>query len=244
MKSVILALACFLMLIAVPLFSVRVLPQHIHDGFESLRLNLFCWSTQRLVAGVVQSETAVVHSGARALAITVRDGDRYEASSEGGAATERDELMESWWLYARAGHSYVYSFSLNLPNDLSQTSERLVIAQWRQLCEATNCEPDRPVIAIRYEDGRVPMTKQDQERKVVLYQGNEDVRGKWLSFRFMLLFSSSANGRIEATLNRKRIVNYQGPTLFQTSAAYPVQGLIYFKTGLCRVALQRPPWTM
>ena len=244
MKSVLLPLGGFVMLIGLLLFSVRVLPQHIYDGFESTRLNSFRWSTRRLVPGAVQSENAVVHSGSRALAITVRNGDRYEAASEGGAATERDELMESWWLYARAGHSYVYSFSLNLPHDLPQTSERLVIAQWRQLCEAKQCEPDRPIIAIRYDDGRVQVTRQDEERKVILYQGNEDVRGKWLDFRFCLLFSSNANGKIEATLNRERIVDYQGPTLFHTSTAYPARGLIYFKTGLYRDALQRPPWTM
>jgi hypothetical protein len=104
-KSVILPLGCFLMLVGLLFFSVRLMPQHIHDGFESTRLNSFRWSTRRLVAGAVQSETTVVHSGSRALAITVRDGDRYETASEGGAATERDELMESWWLYARAGHS-------------------------------------------------------------------------------------------------------------------------------------------
>jgi hypothetical protein len=81
MKSVISPLGCILMLIGLLFFSVR-LPQHIHDGFESNRLNLFRWSTRRLVAGAVQSETAVVHSGSRALAITVRDGDRYEAAND------------------------------------------------------------------------------------------------------------------------------------------------------------------
>jgi hypothetical protein len=244
MKNVLMFLGCFLLVIALMLLSVRVMPQHIHDGFESTHLNAFRWSTRRFVSGAVQSEATVVHSGARALAITVRDGDRYEAASEGGAATERDELMESWWLYARSGHSYVYSFSLKLPTDLPQTSERLVIAQWRQLCEAKQCRPDRPIIAIRLENGTLQVTKQDEERKVILYQGNEDVRGTWLDFRIVLLFSSTANGKIEATLNRKRIVDYRGPTLFKTSTAYPAQGLIYFKTGLYRDALQRPPWTM
>jgi hypothetical protein len=70
------------------------------------------------------------------------------------------------------------------------------------------------------------------------------VRGKWISFRFMVLFSSTAEGRIEATLNRESIVDYKGPTLFQASAAYPARSLVYFKTGLYRDALQRPPWTM
>ena len=88
------------------------------------------------------------------------------------------------------------------------------------------------------------MTKQSQERKIILYQGNEDVRGRWLDFRIVLFFSSTENGKIQATLNRKQVVDYRGPTLFKTSTAYPVRGLIYFKTGLYRDALQRPPWTM
>jgi hypothetical protein len=49
MKSGILPLGCFLMLIALLLLSVWVLPQHVYDGFESTRLNSFRWSTRRLV---------------------------------------------------------------------------------------------------------------------------------------------------------------------------------------------------
>jgi Polysaccharide lyase len=186
----------------------------------------------------------VVRSGGRALSITVRDGDRYESASSGAAGTERDELMESWWLYSRSGRSYVYSFSLNLPADFPRTPERLVIAQWRQLCEAERCQPDRPTIAIRYEDGHVQVTKQDQEQKIILYQGVEDVRGKWLDFRIAVHFSSTADGRIEATLNRHPIVDYHGPTLFKPAPGCPVRGLISFKTGPYRDALQRPPWAI
>jgi len=35
---------------------------------------------------------------AAAQAITVHSGDRREAASDSGAASERDELMEAWWL--------------------------------------------------------------------------------------------------------------------------------------------------
>jgi hypothetical protein len=63
MKNVIAISGCFLMMIALLLFSVRVMPQHIHDGFESTRLNSFRWSTRRFVSGAVQSEATVVHSG-------------------------------------------------------------------------------------------------------------------------------------------------------------------------------------
>jgi Polysaccharide lyase len=214
MKRAVIAGAAFLVLIGLSLIALRIVPQHICDGFESTDLNSFRWSERRLVTEAVKSEDAIVRSGSRALAITVRNGDRYEPATSGGAATERDELMESWWLYSRSGRSYVYSFSLNLPTDFPQTSERLVLAQWRQLCEAEHCEPDRPIIAIRYEDGRVQITRQDEEQKIILYQGHEDVRGKWLDFRIAVHFSSTADGSIEATLNRRSIGRVPRPYSF------------------------------
>jgi hypothetical protein len=231
-------------LAALSFLGLHVVPQHVYDGFDSNHLNHFRWSTRRLVAGSIQPEASIVRAGTHALAITVRDNDRYEAASEGGAATERDELMESWWLYARSGRSYVYSFSLNLPTGFPQTSERLVLAQWRQLCEAKHCEPDRPILAIRYEDGRIQITKQEGEKKVLLYQGTEDVRGKWVDFRFVVRFSSDKSGRIEASLNQRSVANYQGSTLFTPGPGYPSNALIYFKTGLYRDALHQPPWTI
>ncbi len=244
MRIIVTCVFIFVALAALAFLGLHVIPQHVYDGFESNHLNYFRWSTRRLVAGSVQPEASVVRAGTHALAITVRDNDRYEAASEGGGATERDELMESWWLYARSGRSYVYSFSLNLPAGFPQTSERLVIAQWRQLCEAKHCEPDRPILAIRYEDGRIQITKQEGEKKVLLYKGSEDVRGKWLDCRFVIRFSSDKSGRIEAYLNRRSVVSYHGSTLFTPGPGYPSNALIYFKTGLYRDALRRPPWTM
>jgi hypothetical protein len=87
------------------------------------------------------------------------------------------------------------------------------------ICEAERCEPDRPIIAIRYEDGRVQITRQDEEQKIIVYQGHEDVRGKWLDFRIAVHFSSTADGSIEATLDRRLIVEYEGPTLFNRDLA-------------------------
>jgi hypothetical protein len=112
-------------------WALRGIPIHVYDGFESSHLSRFRWTNRRFEPGAVVSEESVVRAGRRALAITVHSGDRPEAASESGAATERAELMESWWLFSRAGRAYVPSFSLYLPNDFPQTSERLVIAQWK-----------------------------------------------------------------------------------------------------------------
>ena len=241
---VVLKIAGGLLLALIVLFLCHILvPLHVYDGFESGGLSRWRWLRMRFEPGAVASEERVVRAGKRALAITVHSGDRREAMA-GSAPTERAELMETPWLFSRTGRTYVYSFSLFLPQDFPQTSERLVLAQWRQLCEAKHCEPDRPILAVRYEDGRLQVTRQEQDEKVVLYQGAEEVRGRWLDFRFVTRFSADATGRIDATLNGAPIVSYRGTTAFRVAHGYPRNGLVYFKTGLYRDALGEPPWTM
>jgi len=147
---------------------------HVYDGFESSYLSRLRWTDRRFEPGAVVFEGSVVRSGHRALAITVHSGHRPEAASQSGG-TERDELMESWWLFSRTRRTYVYSFSLYLPTNFPQTRERLVIAPWRQLCEGSPCIPDNPILAVRYEIGRLQITRNDEYGKTLLYQGNEDV---------------------------------------------------------------------
>jgi len=222
----------------------RVIPIHVYDGFESSNLSWMHWSRARFVRGAVVPQEKIFRSGQRALAITVRNGDRYEAASDTGAATERDELMESWWLYSHMGRAYTYSFSLYLPKDFPLTRQRLVLAQWRQLCEARRCRPDFPILAVRYDDGRIKVTRKDEKGTDLLYQGEDDIRGRWLDFRFITHFDPSANGSVDATLNGQSIVHYRGATAFQPAHGYPEHGLVYFKTGLYRDALGDPPWTI
>ncbi len=244
MKYFLSVLAIILLFAFLFILALRTIPIHVYDGFESSRLSHLRWTDRRFEPGAVVFEESVVRSGGRALAITVRSGDRPEAASKSGAATERDELMESWWLYSRAGRTYVYSFSLYLPNDFPQTTERLVIAQWRQFCEGSPCIPDNPILAVRYELGRLQVTRNDEHGKTLLYQGNEDVRGQWLDFRFVIRWDTTSIGTVEATLQGRGIVHYQGPTIYQPGPGHPKHALIYFKTGLYRDALHEPPWTM
>lgn len=244
MKKLFLVIVVLLALALLIVTAAKVVPLHVYDGFESPRLSWVRWSRYRFAPGAVVPQEAVVRAGRRALAITVHSGDRYEQGVDGSASTERAELMEAWWLFSRTSRTYAYSFSLYLPKDFPQTSERLVLAQWRQLCEARRCRPDRPILAIRYEDGRLQVTRQNQDEKVILYQGVEEVRGRWLDFRFVTCFDATANGRIDATLNGQKIVSYRGPTVFQPAPGYPRRGFVYFKTGLYRDALHEPPWTM
>lgn len=226
------------------LLILRTVPIHVYDGFESQELSGWRWSRWRLIPRAVASESTVVRAGRHALAITVHDGDRYEAASDTGAATERDELMEPWWLFSRTGRTYVYSFSLYLAESVPRTPDRLVIAQWRQVCEDRRCSPDRPILALRIENGALVVSRNDEQGKHILYQGTKDVRQRWLDFRVEVRFDSTEGGFADICLDGHRIVRYQGPTVFQPQHGYPGHGLLYFKTGLYRDALQQPPWTI
>jgi hypothetical protein len=242
-KKFLVAVVSFAVALLVLGATLRAIPLHVYDGFESARLSRLRWSRSRFERGAVVSQEGVVRAGRR-VAITVHPVDRYEQGIEGSASTERAELMEAWWLWSRTGHTYVYSFSLFLRRDFPITPERLVLAQWRQLCEASRCRPDRPLLAIRYEDGRLQVTRQNQDEKEMLYQGDQEVRGHWLDFRFVTRFDAGADGRVDATLNGAKILSYRGSTVFQPAPGYPRGGLIYFKTGLYRDALHEPPWTI
>lgn len=175
------------------------------------------------------------------MAITVHSGDCYEAASEQGAATERDELMESSWLFSRIGRIYSYSFSLYIPEDLPRTSKRLVIAQWKRLC--WRCDPDNAVLAIRYDHGVLRVTRRDASRSDELYRRDQDVRGRWLDFRFVIRFDLNETGSIDATLDGVPVVHYRGPTIYLPPRGHALQR-VYFKTGLYRDALHDDTWTI
>lgn len=190
-------------------------------------------------------ERSIVRSGHSALAITVHSGDKYEAASDDGLANERAELLEPRWLWSRPGGTYVYSFSLFLPSGFEQSSDRLVLAQWKQDCETEPCRPDNPVLALRYENGLLIVTREDTSgHRIVLYEGCEDIRGKWLDFRFVTRFDVTKQGSIDATLNGHSIVRYRGSTLYPPGHGYPSRSRVYFKMGLYRDALNQPPWTI
>lgn len=233
--------AAVVVLLIVAEITLRTVPIHVYDGFESPRLSRIRWSRWRFISGAVLPETSIVRSGRGALAITVHNGDRYEAASSEGAATERDELMESSWLFSRLGRSYAYSFSLYIPQNFPQKPERLIIAQWKQLC--WRCHPDNPVLAIRYDHGLLRVTRRDDRYSEELYRGSDDVRGQWLDFRFVIGFDLTDRGFIDATLDGRPIVHYRGPTVYRAPRGF-MSHRVYFKTGLYRDALGEPPWTI
>ena len=125
----------------------------------------------------------------------------------------------------------VHPFSLYLPEDSPQTPERLVIAQWRQLCMAS-CVPDNPILAVRYEMGRLQVTRNDEHGKTVLYQGDEDVRGRGLDFRIIARWERTNKGTLDATLNGLESSAMRDLLFISPGRGIPGRPLIYFKTGL------------
>lgn len=212
---------------------------HVYDGFESAVLSSD-WTRIRMVPGSFRVQSEVVRAGRRAGEITVHSGDRREEASDSGAASERDELMEEWWLFAHLDRTYRYSFSLFLPADFPVVPTRLVLAQWKEVCEWNRCRPDNPVLALRYQEGELFVTRQDDHARSILYSTKQEMRGRWLDFRFETRFSRDQKGRIDGWLNGEPIVHYQGPTVYQPQRGYPAHGYVYFKTGLYRDEMQQP----
>lgn len=129
--------------------------------------------------------------------------------------TERDELMEAWWLFAHIQRRYRYSFSLYLAADFPIVPTRLVLAQWKQVCEWRKCRPQNPVLAIRYQNGELSVTRQDDDGKSILYSTKQEMRGRWLDFRFETRFSRGQDGLIGGWLNLEAILDYRGPTVYR-----------------------------
>jgi hypothetical protein len=204
---------------------------NVSDSFESENLSKI-WSTERFLPGAVEIQSAIVKSGSNAIRITLHPGDQIESEKE--TILERAELQEAVKLVSVEDSGYIYSFSMFLPQDFPIIPTRLVIAQWKQYCQSGNCSIDNPVIALRYESGEFKITLKTNPEKITLYSQKEDIRNKWLNFKFQILFARNQNGRIKVWLNDREIINYAGITAYSQEYGYPDPGYFYFKMGLYR----------
>jgi hypothetical protein len=214
-------------------------PVHVQDGFEKPKLGSN-WITERMVPGAFSTQSEIVRSGCCAGQITVRPNDRLEEASDDGAATERDELMEAPQYWSQSGKTYEYSFSLYLPSDFPIVEKRLVIAQWKQLCEWGSCRPDNPVLAIRYVGGVLFVTRKNDDGEKKVYSSQGETRGRWLDFRFVTRFSQGQDGAIDGWMNGQQIVQYRGITAYRAARGYPAHGFFFFKMGLYRDLMKQP----
>lgn len=210
---------------------------NIHDGFETFSLSKM-WSTRTLVPGTLEIQSLTHRLGRHAVKITLHPGDQIR--KEIGTALERSELMESEKLWAHDDESYYYSFSIFIPQDFPIVPTRLVIAQWKQRCPIENCHPDNPVIALRYSAGELLVTHKISSQQKVLYRTTEDIRNKWLDFKFLICFSRQQNGQIKAWLNDEVVIDYHGINAYLEAGGYPSRNRFYFKMGLYRDRMAEP----
>lgn len=212
----------------------------IYDGFESKKLSAV-WTTDRMVKESLEFQTDIVRKGHVAAKITLRTGDVFEAGDSKSHGSERDELCEAENLWSLEGKDYEYQFSLFLPDTFPVVPVRLVIAQWKQKCpHGGKCSGDSPVMAIRYVSGRLYVTVQTSDDDQVIYQTKEEIRNKWLDFKFRVRFSRFNKGEIHAWLNNQQIINFKGVTCYASERGYTDASLFYFKMGLYRNVMPEP----
>jgi hypothetical protein len=209
----------------------------IQDDFESDSLQSI-WTKEKFIPGALEIQSIHVRSGEKAAKLTLHQGDQID--KEKGSNLERAELREPKSLMAKEDGNYSYSFSLFLPSDFPIVPTRLVIAQWKQNCQSGNCDPNNPVIALRYESGVFRITLQVGPEKTTLYSQTESILNKWMDFRFNIRFSRNQDGRISAWMDNNEIIDYKGVTAYSETFGYPVQGNFYFKLGLYRDQMVQP----
>ena len=212
----------------------------VYDGFETTGLSNK-WSTDRMVKTALEMQSAIVRKGSSAAKITLNTGDVFEAGTGKSKGSERDELRENRKLESLEGKTYEYSFSLFLPDSFPIVPVRLVIAQWKQHCgDNPDCSDDSPVLAIRYVSGKLFITMEAESFDTTIYKTHDEIRNKWLDFRFVNCFSRLNNGHIKAWLNEKQILSYNGVTCYSSKKGYSDPSHFYFKTGLYRDLMPEP----
>lgn len=210
---------------------------NIHDNFESDSLSKI-WSNDKFVSGGLKIQSKYTRSGYRAAMLTLNQGDQID--KEIGTINERAELKESKKLFSSENSNYSYSFSIFLPPDFPLVPTRLVIAQWKQDCEYGDCDPNSPVIALRYQSGQFLVNIQVGPDRTTLYTQTDSILNKWLDFKFNIRFSRKPDGIIKAWLNDKPIIDYEGVTAYSQDFGYPFPGVFYFKIGLYRNTMVQP----
>jgi hypothetical protein len=209
----------------------------ISDGFESTSLSKI-WTSDKFLPGALGFQSQYVRSGNKAAMLILHPGDQIE--EEKGTILERAEVKESKKLFSLENSIYEYSFSILLPPDFPIVPTRLVIAQWKQDCKSGNCDPNSPVIALRYVSGKFYITLQTEPKQITLFSQKETILNKWMDFKFQVRFSRSQDGGIKAWLSGKQIVNYKGTTAYAQNYGYPIPGVFYFKMGLYRDHMDQP----
>ena len=212
--------------------------QEIYDGFEKKTLSDI-WSKKKFEPKAVEIQSDIVRKGKSAVKITIHKGDKAE-KSPGSKTSERAELLERKDLGPQEGKDYSYSFSMYLPKDFPIVPTRLVLAQWKQDDEYDKAIVDNPILALRYVNGKLYITLQTDEEKRKIFETEEEIRGKWLDFKFNIKFTRIKSGFVKVWMNKKKIVDYKSVTAYSEKYGYPKLSKFYFKMGLYRDRMDKP----
>jgi hypothetical protein len=210
----------------------------VYDGFDGKELSDI-WQRTKFEPGAIEFQSKIVRNGKGAVKIIIKEGDKKEKGSS-GKDTERDELLERKDLQSKENEGCQYSFSIYLPNDFPIVSTRLVLAQWKQKEENDNALVNNPLIALRYQDGKLRITLQTTEERTILFETTDEIRDKWNDFKFNIKFNQSDSGFVKAWMNGKKIVDYKGVTAYSEKYGYVPDGTFYFKIGLYRDRMKEP----
>lgn len=231
---------CFLIFFLITGISCHRAPINVYDDFEAPGLNKI-WTAKRMEMHSFEIQSKIVRKGKSAAKITLRTGDVVESATAKDKSSERDELMETRSLFSIEGLKYEYSFSMFLPDSFPIVPVRLVIAQWKQYCPACACSNYSPILALRYISGKLFITLQTDSVRQTLCEFNEEIRNRWLEFRFQIRFSRQSNGEVRAFLNDKEILNFRGITSYSESCGFlSKKNNYYFKMGLYRDRMLEP----
>jgi len=213
---------------------------NVRDDFENPELSNI-WSTSRMELHSFKIQSKIVRNGLHAANIAIRTGDVVETATNGNNVSERDELMENWSLWSVEENKYEYKFSIFLPDSFPIIPVRLVLAQWKQFCPIGVCSEYSPVLALRYQSGKIFFTVQTDSVRHTLWKLDDDVRNRWLDFTFQIRFSRKGNGEVDGFLNGKHIINYTGVTSYSETLWYlAIKNRYYFKMGLYRDRIPEP----
>lgn len=204
-----------------------------HFDFEN-DIDLDFWTLKRSEKGRILISDEYSFLGKKSLKVTVNKGDRKQTGGD-GKNTERNEISEQPQYYNSHGQEMCYKFSVYFPSDFYIVDNRLVFAQWKE----ETSDPLSPIMSLNFRNGKISFNISNSKtrtinRKIKFFL-EENVLGKWNTFKIQYKISTNHNGFVKAWHNDRLFVDYKGHIGYRYN-----EDLIYFKMGLYRDELDVP----
>lgn len=195
------------------------------DGFEAAIDPRWHWEIvdpERSAALV----DAPVHSGARSLKMSLRQGDKIHNGTRSEAALYH---LASW------GTEASYRFAFLIPADYAESPDWQLIAQWHDIPDFLAGEtwggyqPLSPPVSFTYKEGALILTMNSPWNSTVRLGEREIVKGIWHEVQLRARWSDGEDGWVEALLDGSPMIGGAGrhyrPTLYSKGGAYMKIGL-------------------